>query len=379
MEIEQEDDYQLEIDAVCGEEVGCGSWMQIKVDPVEAGFLQQEYPKTYFEVKRTLDNVKRSSFLYDDFWKQKPVSVHLTKGCYALRLMNHRRQENTTTSYGRLLKALNKVKPDHNILLSICEWGKTQPQNWGYKVGESWRILNDITFRVGDDGDPGYGTWNSDYTTGVTAQYNKAVIMHEFAGLDKGWNDPDMLMIGMNGLDMTMNRTHMTMWCMMNAPLMLGLDLRRVQKWDEIYQIIANEAIIALNQDPLGVQARRVCVYSFDDDTRRHTDREYTRQYIRDNNRIDILAKPLLDKGVAVSFINLSEEEKTGSYYIRFSELEVYDVISLLLKNSDKIRVENLWSGESVTMDYSDKKAAELRIDKLFPHDQVTFKISVAD
>ena len=379
VEIEQEDDYQLEIDAVCGEEVGCGSWMQIKVDPVEASFLQQEYPKTYFEVKRTLDNVKRSSFLYDDFWKQNPVPVHLTKGCYAIRLMNHRRQENTTTSYGRLLKALNKVKPDHNILLSICEWGKTQPQNWGYKVGDSWRILNDITFRVGDDGDPGYGTWNSDYTTGVTAQYNKAVIMHEFAGLDKGWNDPDMLMIGMNGLDMTMNRTHMTMWCMMNSPLMLGLDLRRVQKGDEIYQIIANEAIIALNQDPLGVQARRVCVYSFDDDTRRHTDREYTRQYIRNNNRIDILAKPLLDKGVAVSFINLGEEEKTGSYYIRLSELEAYDVISLLLKNSDKIRVENLWSGESVTMDYSDKKTAEIRIAKLLPHDQVTFKISVAD
>ena len=246
-------------------------------------------------------------------------------------------------------------------------------------MGDSWRILNDITFRVGDDGDPGYGTWNSDYTTGITAQYNKAVIMHEFAGLDKGWNDPDMLMIGMNGLDMTMNRTHMTMWCMMNSPLMLGLDLRRVQKGDEIYQIIANEAIIALNQDPLGVQARRVCVYSFDDDTRRHTDREYTRQYIRDNNRIDILAKPLLDKGVAISFINLSEEEKTGSYYIRLSELEAYDVISLLLKSSDKIRVENLWSGESVTMDYSDKKTAEIRIAKLLPHDQVTFKISVAD
>ena len=46
--------------------------------------------------------------------------------------------------------------------------------------------------------------------------------MDGFAGIDKGWNDPDMLMIGMNGLDMTMNRTHMTMWCMMNAPLMLG-------------------------------------------------------------------------------------------------------------------------------------------------------------
>ncbi len=58
--------------------------------------------------------------------------------------------------------------------------------------------------------------------------------MDEFAGLDKGWNDPDMMVMGMKGLTETMNKTHMAMWCMMNAPLMLGLDLRRVQKGDEM-------------------------------------------------------------------------------------------------------------------------------------------------
>ena len=160
--------------------------------------------------------------------------------------MNHRRQENTLCSYSTLLKELNKQKPGHDILLSICEWGKTQPQNWGYKVGDTWRILNDITFRVGSDGDPGAGSWKDDYTPSVTTQYNKAVIMDEFAGLDKGWNDPDMLMIGMNGLTDTMYRTHMAMWCMLNAPLMLGLDLRRVKVGDPIWQIIANKRLIDL-------------------------------------------------------------------------------------------------------------------------------------
>ena len=58
--------------------------------------------------------------------------------------------------------------------------------------------------------------------------------MDVFAGLDKGWNDPDMLMIGMDGLSLVQNKTHFTMWCMMNSPLMLGLDLRRVSAGDEL-------------------------------------------------------------------------------------------------------------------------------------------------
>ena len=65
-----------------------------------------------------------------------------------------------------------------------------------------------------------------------------------------------MLVIGMDGISLTMSRTHMTMWCMMNAPLMLGIDLRRVEKGDELWKIMANREVIALNQDPLGVQAK---------------------------------------------------------------------------------------------------------------------------
>ena len=149
--------------------------------------------------------------------------------------MNHRRQENTLLSYAKIKGCLKKAKPDNDIVFSICEWGKTQPQNWGYKVGDSWRILNDITFQVGSDGDRGHASWEGAYTTSVTAQYNKAVIMDSFSGPDKGYNDPDMLMIGMDGLTDTMCKTHMTMWCMLNAPLMLGMDLRNVQKGDECH------------------------------------------------------------------------------------------------------------------------------------------------
>ena len=116
----------------------------------------------------------------------------------------------------------------------------------------------------------------------------------------------------MRGLTDVMCKTHFSMWCMMNAPLMLGMDLRRVKKGDGIWKIISNKELIALNQDSLGIQAKRVfCSLNPENpDT----------SYIVDNNRVDILAKPLADGSLALSFINLSGERK-GEYRVNAMDL----------------------------------------------------------
>ncbi|MCR5119957.1 MAG: glycoside hydrolase family 27 protein [Lachnospiraceae bacterium] len=330
-----------------GKEEGKGEWLQLAVG---------------------------SEIFYDDllpvsegFVLSQPISLRLKKGENLIRIMNHRRQENTLCSYAALKEAFYELDPDNDIVLSICEWGKTQPQNWGYKVGDSWRILNDISFQVGADGNPGHGAWNSDYTTGVTAQYNKAVIMDEFAGLEKGWNDPDMLMVGMDGLDTQMCRTHFTMWCMMNSPLMLGLDLRRVEKNDELYKIIANEEMIALNQDPLGIQAKRV--YSSLAD-------EPDKEYIRENERLDILAKPLADGSLAVSFFNLGEKDLKKETEIGLED--IFDVLKNKaelneLRECDKICIKDLWSGEEKIC-----KADRISSGLIPAHGNLTVRISAA-
>lgn len=342
-------DYKMIVTYATDKVVGCGNWLQIAVG---CG--------------------KEADVVYDDFvpdtesataWTEKEFTVRLKAGENVVRLMNHRRQENTLDSYAALLAGLNKADPNHDIILSICEWGKTQPQNWGYKVGDSWRILNDITFAVGADGDPGKGTWNSDYTCGLTSQYNKAVIMGQFAGLDKGWNDPDMLMIGMNGLDMTQCRTHMAMWCMMNSPLMLGLDLRRVKKGDEIYNIIANKDLIALNQDALGKQATRI--YCSKENENPDT------TYVRDNDRVDVLAKPLADGSVALSFINVSDTNACDKVSVNLDLIRKF--LGNVLEGATEFEVTNLWTKETV------KNVGKVfgAID-LAPCDNVTIKISPA-
>ena len=95
------------------------------------------------------------------------------------------------------------------------------------------------------------------------------------------------------------------MWCMLNSPLMLGMDLRRVEKGDSIYNIITNTDLIALDQDPLGIQAKRI-----------FTTAECTtpdKDYIRDTKRIDVLAKPLSNGDIALAFFNIENADKEQS------------------------------------------------------------------
>jgi alpha-galactosidase len=320
----EEKEVKVSLEYASGKEEGVGEWLQLAVDG-------EIFYDDFLESTQNADDNAKT------FKWSKDITVTLKKGSNHLRIMNHRRQENTLNSYARLLNGLNKAKPGHDIIYSACEWGKTQPHNWGYKVCDSWRILNDITFRVGSDGDPGVGTWTGDYTTSVATQYSKAVIMDEFAGLDKGWNDPDMLMIGMNGLNSVQNKTHMTMWAMMNSPLMLGLDLRRVNKGDELYNIIANRDVIGINQDALGVQAKRV----YSSLAKEHPDKEY----IRDINRVDILAKPMAGNRLAISFINVSENDDSNKYSISVSDLKKF--LGDSIAGSDKFLVKDVWTGET--------------------------------
>ena len=289
-------EYELLVEYATSKENGIGEWLQVAVD------------SDYF-----YDDLLEPTANKDSFVWSKKIDVKLSAGKNTIRLMNHRRQENTLDSYAAMLTGLQKAKPDNDIVLSLCEWGKTHPQNWGYKVGNSWRILNDITFQVGSDGNPGFGRWADPGTPSVTSQYNKAVVMDEFAGLDKGWNDPDMLMIGMHGLMPVQNKTHFTMWCMMNSPLMLGLDLRRVSIGDDLYNIIANRELIALNQDALGVQAKRIYTSapcSVPD-----------KDYIENIDRIDVLAKPLADGSVALCFINVSERDFDSYFEVSVEQI----------------------------------------------------------
>lgn len=147
------------------------------------------------------------------------------------------------------------------------------------------------------------------------------------------------------GLDEVQCRTHMAMWCMMNSPLMLGLDLRRVEKGDWIWKIIANKDLIALNQDALGIQAKRILCLK---DGQALADPDTS--YIRDPDRVDVLAKPLSDGSVALSFINISENRISCAAAVKVDEivavLKEKMVKAEAFAHASSYCVTNLWTGE---------------------------------
>ena len=81
-----------------------------------------------------------------------------------------------------------------------------------------------------------------------------------------GWNDPDMLVVGIGGKSKSIGyesegctneqyQSHFALWCMMASPLLCGNDVRQMN--DSTLQILLNKDLIAINQDPLGIQAER--------------------------------------------------------------------------------------------------------------------------
>lgn len=134
------------------------------------------------------------------------------------------------------------------ILFSICEWGDNQPWEWAPEVGHSWRTTGDI-----------YPCWDCEMNHGSWSQWGVLRILDKQSGLRKyagpgHWNDMDMLEVGM-GMTEDEDRAHFSIWAMMDSPLILGNDLRDMP--ERTRKIIGNREVIAISQDPLGVEALR--------------------------------------------------------------------------------------------------------------------------
>ncbi|XP_039115106.1 alpha-galactosidase 3 [Dioscorea cayenensis subsp. rotundata] len=139
--------------------------------------------------------------------------------------------------YPPMRDALNST--GHAIFYSLCEWGQDDPALWAGKIGNSWRTTDDIS-----------DSWASMTTI---ADLNDQWASYAGPG---GWNDPDMLEVGNGGMTYPEYRAHFSIWALMKAPLLIGCDVRHMTA--ETLEILSNKEVIAVNQDPLGVQGRKV-------------------------------------------------------------------------------------------------------------------------
>jgi alpha-galactosidase len=156
----------------------------------------------------------------------------------------HTGPRNAEAAYTIMAKALRESGRD--IVLSICEWGNNQPERWAQPVGHLWRTTGDI-----------YDAWEGEkeWSHGMTNILDMQVERFAHAG-PNGWNDPDMLEVGNGGMTTTEYESHFSLWAMLAAPLIAGNDLSKMDA--DTVRILTNKDVIAVDQDPLGKQGRRV-------------------------------------------------------------------------------------------------------------------------
>ena len=120
-----------------------------------------------------------------------------------------------------------------DVVFNICCWG--YPGNWAADIADSWRTTGDI-----------WDNWQS-----VKAIIAENLYLSAYCH-DGHYNDMDMLEVG-RSMSQTEDETHFGMWCIMSSPLLIGCDMATIKP--EALKLLTNRDLIALNQDPLHLQA----------------------------------------------------------------------------------------------------------------------------
>ena len=194
--------------------------------------------------------------------------------------------QDAAASYRTMAEALRAS--GRQIVFSICEWGTHKPWLWGAEAGGNlWRTTDDIEDRwSGRKQWPGGGCCSN----GVLDIVDQEAPLYSYAGPGH-WNDPDMLEVGNGGMTASEDRAHFSLWCLLAAPLITGNDLRSMSA--ETKEILTNREVIAVDQDSLGRQVRRVA---------KNGDSEVWSKELHDGSRAVIL----LNRGEAPNEISVA-------------------------------------------------------------------------
>ncbi|MFH9548117.1 RICIN domain-containing protein [Streptomyces sp. NPDC017435] len=149
------------------------------------------------------------------------------------------------TAYTAISGAVGKATAatGRPLTLSICNWGYQNTWNWAPGLAPMFRTSTDIVY---------YG--NKPSMTNLLSNFDQG--LHATAQHTGYYNDPDMLMVGMDGFTAAQNRTHMNLWAVSGAPLLAGNDLTTMTT--ETANILKNPEVVAVDQDARGLQGVKV-------------------------------------------------------------------------------------------------------------------------
>ncbi len=213
-----------------------------------------------------------------------------------------------------------------DIVFSLCQYGASDVWKWGGAVnGSCWRTTGDVN-----------DSWRSIKEIGF---YQDKAAPYAKPG---NWTDPDMLIVGWVGwgkphptsLNADEQYTHISLWCMLAAPLLIGCDMTKLD--DFTLNLLANDEVLAVDQDELGKQG--TCVIKVSKIGDRVAD-------------VRVYEKELVDGGRAIAFFNLGAEAV---------KLEFNDFTTLHLSGKNIVR--DLWRQQNVATVNTGKDSLPLAI-----------------
>ena len=183
----------------------------------------------------------------------------------------------------KCLRAQNR-----DIVYAYCQYGCGETEKWGREAGANvWRTWQDMK-----------DTWT--WMRIAMEGYVKDAEYYKYTG-PGFWADPDMMIVGLQRSFGTTHPTyltrneqyaHVSMWCLLASPLLIGTDLTRLDDFTK--SLLVNDELIAINQDTLGRQARRVVK----------------------RDAVEVWVRPLANGDYAVGVLNLYPlSRKTTLYY----------------------------------------------------------------
>lgn len=212
--------------------------------------------------------------------------------------------------YRRMGLALKNCSRD--ILFSACTWGADNTAEWIRETSANmWRSTGDV-----------FDNWE---TIKSIIEQQEAILPYGGAG---SFNDMDMLVVGMygkgnvglQGLNDTQYKTHFSIWALLGSPLMIGCDVRNMNK--ETFDILSNEELIKINQDADCRQVFKLSLYS--------------------GNNIKAYARNLENGDIAVGFFNLTDKKVTVKFLL--------DELGLPVSTGKTLEMHEVWNGETVTV-----------------------------
>ncbi len=212
----------------------------------------------------------------------------------------------TKTQYEKWRRAIEKTGRPIVLSIAIADIEKidnNEVWKWGRGIGHLWRTARDVL----------------DYWPDVLRVLDRNAQYAQYSG-PHGWNDADMLQVGNGGMTDEEYKSHFSMWAMMASPLMAGNDVRSMEP--RIKKILTNYEVIAIDQDPLGIQGTKI----FDNSLGQ-----------------EIWKKPLIGGRVALAVFNRADDEAS----VTFS----WDTLGVATLSA---QVRNAWSHDVVDISSND-------------------------